>query len=261
MENRLRPGAIRSACSSNNTRAYVRQTIAISARLRPASRSARKRFVMPRTSIHILLVRSIRAAFDASRAVPLSCRVPPRNRDRLDSCRAPQLESRGNGFPLVCGCSSMVEQQLPKLNTRVRFPSPAPSPHYTEPMDFRRPARLRGIRGCSTKLCTRCRRPPAIEACASDRTRRGVASIIYLCRRGARYYYRRRLYQRSVVNHPISISLGTAGPVEAFRPGIPVSNVIARREVLESDSITLAHSLNGGGSLRIRRVGSVQGCA
>jgi hypothetical protein len=24
------------------------------------------------------------------------------------------------------GCSSMVEQQLPKLNTRVRFPSPAP---------------------------------------------------------------------------------------------------------------------------------------
>ena len=25
------------------------------------------------------------------------------------------------------GCSSMVEQQLPKLNTRVRFPSPAPA--------------------------------------------------------------------------------------------------------------------------------------
>ena len=24
-----------------------------------------------------------------------------------------------------CGCSSMVEHQLPKLNTRVRFPSPA----------------------------------------------------------------------------------------------------------------------------------------
>ena len=26
-----------------------------------------------------------------------------------------------------CGCSSMVERQLPKLDTRVRFPSPAPS--------------------------------------------------------------------------------------------------------------------------------------
>ena len=26
-----------------------------------------------------------------------------------------------------CGCSSMVEQQPSKLNTRVRFPSPAPS--------------------------------------------------------------------------------------------------------------------------------------
>ena len=27
-----------------------------------------------------------------------------------------------------CGCSSMVEHQLPKLNTRVRFPSSAPPP-------------------------------------------------------------------------------------------------------------------------------------
>src|SRR5688572_21585815 len=26
-----------------------------------------------------------------------------------------------------CGCSSMAEQKLPKLTTRVRFPSPAPS--------------------------------------------------------------------------------------------------------------------------------------
>jgi hypothetical protein len=26
----------------------------------------------------------------------------------------------------VRGCSSMVEQKLPKLTTRVRFPSPAP---------------------------------------------------------------------------------------------------------------------------------------
>ncbi|MEJ8629940.1 hypothetical protein P0F65_09265 [Sphingomonas sp. I4] len=50
-----------------------------------------------------------------------------------------------------------------------------------------------------------------------------MASITYLCRRGARYYYRRRLYQRSVVNHPISISLGTADPVESRRlvPGCP----------------------------------------
>ena len=27
---------------------------------------------------------------------------------------------------MICGRSSMVEHQLPKLNTRVRFPSPAP---------------------------------------------------------------------------------------------------------------------------------------
>ena len=29
----------------------------------------------------------------------------------------------------ICGCSSMAEQQPSKLNTRVRFPSPAPSPN------------------------------------------------------------------------------------------------------------------------------------
>ena len=28
-----------------------------------------------------------------------------------------------------CGCSSMAERQLPKLHTRVRFPSPAPALH------------------------------------------------------------------------------------------------------------------------------------
>ena len=36
--------------------------------------------------------------------------------------------AENHSFPRVCGCSSMVEQQLPKLNTRVRFPSPAPFP-------------------------------------------------------------------------------------------------------------------------------------
>ena len=35
---------------------------------------------------------------------------------------------RGYNIPrnMICGRSSMVEHQLPKLNTRVRFPSPAP---------------------------------------------------------------------------------------------------------------------------------------
>ncbi len=31
-----------------------------------------------------------------------------------------------------CGCSSMAEQQLPKLNTGVRFPSPAPKSHENQ---------------------------------------------------------------------------------------------------------------------------------
>ena len=46
-----------------------------------------------------------------------------------------------------CGCSSMVEQQPSKLNTRVRFPSPAPEisktkqPHISPQFHFRDPAR------------------------------------------------------------------------------------------------------------------------
>ena len=36
-----------------------------------------------------------------------------------------------------CGCSSMVECQLPKLNTGVRFPSPAPAQKFPPPFRFR----------------------------------------------------------------------------------------------------------------------------
>ena len=35
----------------------------------------------------------------------------------------------------LCGCSSMVEQKLPKLTTRVRFPSPAPACFRASPLD------------------------------------------------------------------------------------------------------------------------------
>jgi len=44
-----------------------------------------------------------------------------------------------------------------------------------------------------------------------------VAVVSYLYRRGARYHYRRRLYLRQLVNHPITVPLGTADPVEARR--------------------------------------------
>src|SRR5262249_46288135 len=36
-----------------------------------------------------------------------------------------------------CGCSSMVEQKLPKLTTRVRFPSPAPKSSNLNLVKFR----------------------------------------------------------------------------------------------------------------------------
>lgn len=44
-----------------------------------------------------------------------------------------------------------------------------------------------------------------------------VASVSYMCRRGARYHYRRRLYLRKLINRPITVPLGTADPAEARR--------------------------------------------
>lgn len=44
-----------------------------------------------------------------------------------------------------------------------------------------------------------------------------MALISYLCRRGARYHYRRRLFLRKLVNEHISIPLKTADPAEARR--------------------------------------------
>lgn len=42
-----------------------------------------------------------------------------------------------------------------------------------------------------------------------------VASVSYLNRRGARYYYRRRLHLRNLISRPITVALGTADPAEA----------------------------------------------
>ena len=38
------------------------------------------------------------------------------------------VKIRVQSCSIKCGCSSMVEQKLPKLTTGVRFPSPAPVP-------------------------------------------------------------------------------------------------------------------------------------
>src|SRR5205085_1219605 len=46
--------------------------------------------------------------------------------------RAPAPLASAPALPIIpagCGCSSMAEQKLPKLTTRVRFPSPAPALH------------------------------------------------------------------------------------------------------------------------------------
>src|SRR5690606_18418525 len=49
--------------------------------------------------------------------------------EALDPCQSLASFQNAQLLLLKClrGCSSMVEQKLPKLKTRVRFPSPAPS--------------------------------------------------------------------------------------------------------------------------------------
>lgn len=72
-------------------------------------------------------------------------RSPSRTRDA--ACQHPNdaikdvapLDTGGSDgeFGARCGCSSMVEQQPSKLNTRVRFPVPAPPPsrEFSFPID------------------------------------------------------------------------------------------------------------------------------
>ena len=82
------------------------------------------------------------------------------------------------------GCSSMVERQLPKLHTRVRFPSPAPA---AAPGPFRFTVARPGLPLCGVehriqaltgrpdlhdlRLEMHCRRPPARPAATHWRTR------------------------------------------------------------------------------------------
>jgi hypothetical protein len=61
---------------------------------------------------------------DHARNVALGRRIA---RGRYTGIVYRSLASDQNSAKLLfCGCSSMVEQKLPKLTTRVRFPSPAP---------------------------------------------------------------------------------------------------------------------------------------
>ena len=55
-----------------------------------------------------------------------------------------------------CGCSSMAEQQLPKLNTGVRFPSPAPV-HFVDCADFT------GVSAASEAPFKICRHPRLVN--------------------------------------------------------------------------------------------------
>jgi integrase len=60
-----------------------------------------------------------------------------------------------------------------------------------------------------------------------------MAGINYLYRRGGRYYFRRRLYLRTIINCPIMIAMGTADPVQARR-------LVARLSVIWDETIMAA---------------------
>ena len=51
---------------------------------------------------------------------------PTRHQKKVSTPRSGYSFSKLLPIEIPCGCGSMVEHQLPKLKTRVRFPSPAP---------------------------------------------------------------------------------------------------------------------------------------
>jgi hypothetical protein len=63
------------------------------------------------------------------KAASATSRSATRGADRRARCAGARGRLAREALPIIapgCGCSSMAERQLPKLHTRVRFPSPAP---------------------------------------------------------------------------------------------------------------------------------------
>jgi hypothetical protein len=105
------------------------------------------------------------------------------------------------GFPM-CGCSSMVEQQPSKLNTRVRFPSPAPIIRADSPSCF--PARFGPKNLPSLGLCS-CGRGPLVNLTQVPRPSRptqetspanGCRRAHFGCRRSGPMFETRELSYR-----------------------------------------------------------------
>ena len=98
-------------------------------RIEPTTRvNARK------ASLPFTLLAALRLA-----AWPVTFIVPPMARAsnaRLRAEREPN-EKDTSAKSLICGRSSMVERQLPKLHTRVRFPPPAPfKASHSKPISY-----------------------------------------------------------------------------------------------------------------------------
>ncbi len=114
------------------------------------------------------------------------CQGPP-NRQRYrcqpsenpERYRSVQTPFTTNPVPPIIspprGCSSMVERQLPKLHTRVRFPSPAPSIFKQlcrSSASVARPCNRRATRCCLDRLVVWCglgKFDRCLSACPSRR--------------------------------------------------------------------------------------------
>ena len=68
-----------------------------------------------------------------------------------------------------------------------------------------------------------------------------MAGINYLYRRGGRYYFRRRLYLRTIINCPIMIAMGTADPVQARRLVVRLSVIWDETIMNAREQVTRGH--------------------
>ncbi len=131
------------------------------------------------------------------------------------------------------GCSSMAEQKLPKLTTRVRFPSPAP----TNPPFPRSDSRFFGA-----ILCNRLLRPHEKQACKS------LVPTNFVCRSAAMVSIRTRHLKRSA--RPM-----TGGALWKGRSRVTNSSISTSRAPRHLPKLALGPNPMAAGSAGRRKCG------
>ena len=109
-----------------------------------------------RVELHRSILLSVFAEIGGRRGNPTYTKSYAKGDKNLRLIKDLGDKSQTNQRVTKCGCSSMVERQLPKLHTRVRFPSPAPIQSKSAWAQYPVMSRPATGRGAGSKVSPQC---------------------------------------------------------------------------------------------------------